>query len=248
MYTDRRFTQTQTSYAADDLETMSEARKYHAHVYSLMRPFVGKRVLEVGAGIGTMTADLLTQADRVVALEPNATSATKARQALGAHPRLDLRECLLEECDPAALAAEHFDTVVCVNVLEHIEDDVAALKGFREIVAPSRGHVLIFVPAVQAVYGRHDAELGHHRRYSKRGLGSAFTQAGMELVLLRYSNPIGLLAWAYNTWISKPLAHSSSQIWWFETFIAPWALPLERILPVPIGLSLLAIGRADTKE
>src|SRR5438105_13384203 len=93
MYTDRRFTQTQTSYAADDLEIMSEARRYHAHVYGLMRPFVGKRVLEVGAGIGTMTADLLTRAERVVALEPNRASSAKARAALGANPRVDLREC-----------------------------------------------------------------------------------------------------------------------------------------------------------
>ena len=65
MYTDRRFTQTQTSYAADDLETMKEARRYFAHVYGLLRPFVGKRVLEVGAGIGTMTTELLKTADCV---------------------------------------------------------------------------------------------------------------------------------------------------------------------------------------
>jgi len=246
MYTDRRFTQTQTSYAADDLETMKEARRYFAHVYGLLRPFVGKRVLEVGAGIGTMTAELLTTADRVVAIEPNSTSAQRARAELGPNPRLDLRECHLEECDAAALAAEHFDTVVCVNVLEHIEDDVAALKNFRDIVAPSNGHVLIFVPAVQAVYGPLDAELGHHRRYWKHALRQAFERAGMEIVRMRYSNPIGLLGWAYNSWVSKSLAHSPNQIWLFETFIAPWALPLERVLPAPVGLSLVAVGRART--
>jgi 2-polyprenyl-3-methyl-5-hydroxy-6-metoxy-1,4-benzoquinol methylase len=245
MYTDRRFTQTQSTYAPDDLETMSEARKYHAHVYGLLRPFVGKRVLEVGAGIGTMTADLLTMADRVVAIEPNETSALRARTALGPNPKLDLRVCHLEECDAAALAAEHFDTVVCVNVLEHIEDDVAALRNFRDIVAPSKGHVLIFVPAVQSVYGPLDAELGHHRRYWKRSLRAAFEHAGMDLVRLQYSNPIGLIGWAYNSWIAKSTAHSSNQIWWFETFVAPWALPLERMLPVPLGLSLVAVGRAS---
>ena len=245
MYTDRRFSQTQSEYAADDLETMSEARKYHAHVYGLLRPFVGKRVLEVGAGIGTMTAELLAIADRVVAIEPNATSATRARAALGTHARLDLRECHLEECDAAALAAERFDTVVCVNVLEHIEDDVAALKSFRDIVAPSNGHVLVFVPAVQAVYGPLDAELGHHRRYGKQSLRIAFTRADMDLVRLQYSNPIGLAGWAYNSWISKSIAHSSSQIWWFETVVAPWALPLEHVLPMPLGLSLVAVGRVS---
>jgi hypothetical protein len=106
--------------------------------------------------------------------------------------------------------------------------------------------VLIFVPAVQAVYGPLDAELGHHRRYWKHALRQAFERAGMEIVRMRYSNPIGLLGWAYNSWVSKSLAHSPNQIWLFETFIAPWALPLERVLPTPVGLSLVAVGRART--
>jgi SAM-dependent methyltransferase len=244
MHTDRRFTQTQTSYAADDLEIMSQARKYHAHVYGLMRPFVGKRVLEVGAGIGTMTADLLTTSDRVVALEPNRTSAARARAALGPDPRLDLRECHLEECDPAALAAEHFDTVVCVNVLEHIEDDVRALALFRDVVAPAGGKVLIFVPAVQRLYGPHDAALGHHRRYSKQTLRAAFAAAGLDVVSMRYTNPIGLVGWMYNLYISGNTEHTTGQVRLFDRLVAPWALPIERLLPPPIGLSLFAVGRA----
>jgi hypothetical protein len=156
--------------------------------------------------------------------------------------------CHLEECDRASLVSGRFDTVVCVNVLEHIEDDAAALRLFAGIVQPAGGNVLVFVPAVQAAYGPLDAELGHHRRYSKRALTSAFTAAGLELVLLKYTNPIGLLGWMYNSWIKKSTSHSSQQIRIFESLVAPWALPLERILPLPIGLSLVAVGRTRARS
>ena len=142
-----------------------------------------------------------------------------------------------------SLVSERFDTVACVNVLEHIEDDVNALRLFADIVGPSNGNVLVFVPAVQAAYGPLDAELGHHRRYLKGSLSKAFTTAGLDLVLLKYTNPIGLLGWMYNSWIAKSTAHSSQQIRLFESLVAPWARPLERVVPLPIGLSLVAVGR-----
>jgi ubiquinone/menaquinone biosynthesis C-methylase UbiE len=239
---DRRHTQTQDRYAADDLETMQEARRYSAHLFNLFRSHVGKRVLEVGSGIGTMSRPLADAADMVVGLEPNVNCATRAQEAMRDHPRFSLRVCLLEDCDRAELAGHRFDTVMCVNVLEHIEDDSGALRTFKEVLIPG-GHVLIFVPAVQAAYGPLDAELGHHRRYSKPSLAKAFADAGLDLVTLRYTNPIGLIGWMYNAHVSKSTAHSLTQVKIFETLVAPWALPLERLITPPIGLSLVAVGR-----
>ena len=103
----------------------------------------------------------------------------------------------------------------------------AALRTFKDVLIPN-GRVLIFVPAVQAAYGPLDAELGHHRRYSKPTLAKAFRDAGLDLLTLRYTNPIGLLGWMYNAHISKSTAHSLTQVKLFETLVAPWALPLER--------------------
>jgi SAM-dependent methyltransferase len=240
-HTDRRFSQTQDRYAADDLETMQEARRYSDHVFGLVRGFLGARVLEVGSGIGTMTSRVVEVADHVLGIEPNPNCATRVQQTMGSHPRFRLRVCHFEECDGAELASLRFDSVLCVNVLEHIADDVNALKGFRQILAPG-GRVIIFVPAVQAAYGPLDAELGHHRRYSKRTLRAAFAQAGLDLIRLRYTNPIGLMGWMYNAHISKSKAHSPGQVKLFERLVAPWALPLERLVPPPIGLSLVAVG------
>lgn len=240
--TDRRYTQTQHEYAADDLETMQEARRYAAHVFGMFRPYIGRRVLEVGCGIGTMTRKLAGVADAVFAVEPNLNCAERAREAVGADPKVSLHVAHLEECDQADLRAHRFDTVFCVNVLEHIEDDVAALRAFKDVIVPG-GHVLIYVPALQAAYGPLDAELGHHRRYSKATLARAFAEAGLPLDLLRYSNPIGLLGWMFNAHVTKSTAHSRGQVKLFETLVAPWALPLERLVPPPIGLSLVAVGR-----
>jgi ubiquinone/menaquinone biosynthesis C-methylase UbiE len=240
--TDRRFSQTQDRYAADDLETMREARRYSDHVFGLVRGFLGSRVLEVGSGIGTMTRRLVDVADVVVGIEPNQNCATQLREAMGQHPRFTLRACHFEECDAAELASHRFDSVVLINVLEHIADDVGALEAFERIVVPG-GRVIVFVPALQAAYGPLDAELGHHRRYSKRTLRAAFTDAGLDLVQLRYTNPIGLAGWMFNARISKSTRHSVTQVRLFETLVAPWALPLERLLPPPIGLSLIAVGR-----
>lgn len=239
---DRRFNQTQDRYALEDLETIEIAKRYGAHVFDLFRPYIGRRVLEVGCGIGTMSRKLTDVADVVVGIEPNANCVDRVIAAMRGDPKFSLRARHLEECDPAELALHRFDTVYCVNVLEHIHDDVAALRMFRDVIIPG-GRILIFVPAIQQAYGPLDAELGHHRRYSRRTLSRAYADAGLELEMLRYTNPIGLAGWMYNSHITKARVHSIGQVKLFERLVAPWALPLERLITPPIGLSLMAVGR-----
>lgn len=240
-HVDRRFDQTRHEYAASDLAVLEEARCYSDHVFSLFEPFIGRRILEVGAGIGTMSRKLVRAADLVIGVEPNANCFARLESAMRSEPnfRMELRH--LEECDPGDLHRQQLDTVYCVNVLEHIADDVAALRMFKDVIVP-RGHVLIYVPAFQSAYGPLDAELGHHRRYSKRTLAAAFEKAGVELVRLRYANPIGLIGWMFNSHVMKARHHSLGQVRLFERIVAPWALPLERLIPPPFGSSLMAIG------
>ena len=238
---DRRFNQTQEAYAASDLETIEEARRYGDHVFGLFRPFIGRRVLEVGAGIGTMSRKLVAAADVVVGVEPNVNCLVRLEEVMRGQSKFTLLSCHLEDCDRSDLQRRRFDTVYCVNVLEHIHDDIAALKMFKDVVAPG-GRVLIYVPAVAAAYGPLDAELGHHRRYSKRTLSAAFAAAGLELAQLKYTNPLGLLAWMYNSRVTKTRHHSLAQVKLFERFVAPWALPLERVVTPPFGSSLMAVG------
>ena len=240
-HVDRRFDQTRHEYAANDLEVVEEARRYSDHVFSLFQPFIGRRVLEVGAGIGTMSRKLVRAADLVIGVEPNASCFTRLESAMRAEQKFRMEPRHLEECDPVELVRQQLDTVYCVNVLEHIEDDVAALTMFRHVIVQG-GHVLIYVPAFQSAYGPLDAELGHHRRYSKQTLAAAFAKAGIELVRLRYANPVGLIGWMFNSHVRKARHHSLEQVRLFERFVAPWALPLERLIPPPFGSSLMAVG------
>ena len=240
-HVDRRFDQTRHEYAANDLEIVEEARRYSDHVFSLFQPFIGRRVLEVGAGIGTMSRKLVRAADLVIGVEPNANCFARLESAMRSEPKFRMEPRHLEECDPGGLQQQQLDTVYCVNVLEHIEDDVAALKMFKDVIVPG-GHVLIYVPAFQSAYGPLDAELGHHRRYSKRTLAAAFEKAGVELLRLRYANPVGLIGWMFNSHVVKARHHSLKQVRLFERIVAPWAFPLERLIPPPFGSSLMAVG------
>src|SRR5215212_2421286 len=182
---------------------MSEAKRYQSHVFELLRPHVGAHVLEVGCGIGTTSLRLAEIAERLVCIEPNLNCVSRAHAALDGHPKISLKICHLEECDPAEMVRERFDSIVCVNVLEHIEDDVRALRLFRDLVAP----------------------------------------AGLKVVILRYTNAIGLLGWMYNAHITGTTEHTSGQVRLFEQLVAPWALPLDRLVAPPLGLSLFAVGR-----
>jgi predicted TPR repeat methyltransferase len=226
---------------------MSEAKRYQEHIFRLMRPHLGSAILEVGCGIGTFSLRLEEVAERMLCIEPNLNCATRARAALDGHAKITLRTCHLEECSRDELVAQRFDTIVCINVLEHIEHDLQALRLFRELVAGTGGKVLIWVPAVQAAYGPLDAALGHHRRYTKRSLARVFDSAGLDVITLRYTNPIGLLGWMYNAHISRTNAHSAGQVNLFENLVAPWALPLDRLIAPPIGLSLFAVGRSRVR-
>src|SRR4026208_2239875 len=100
MNVDHRFTQPQEQYAADDLETMSEAKRYQSHVFELLRPHVGAHVLEAGCGIGTTSPRPAASAARLVCIEPNLNCVSRARAALDGHPKISLKICHLEECDP----------------------------------------------------------------------------------------------------------------------------------------------------
>src|SRR5262249_20259295 len=124
------------------------------------------------------------------------------------------------------------------------EDDVRALALFRDAVAGTGGQVLIFVPAIQALYSQHDAALGHHRRYSKRSPRAPFAAARPPPAAGTKTKPTCPLGWTYKPYISGNTEHTSSKVRLFDRLVAPWALPIERLISPPIGLSLFAVGRA----
>src|SRR5262249_13491474 len=135
-----------------------------------------------------------------------------------------------------------FDTVICLNVLEHVEDHESALSFMNSVLVPG-GRALILVPAFQFLFGTIDARIGHFRRYTRRTLLPPMKAAGFELENSFYMNVIGMAGWFWNNRVRKIKEENASQIGIFDRYIARPAEVLERLVPPPFGLSLIAIGR-----
>ena len=229
-------------FFAEDLLQMEKAVNYRRWQFSIIAPHVNGRVVEVGGGVGNFTADLAAVAESVISLEPNRfcfDQLTQKTRHLKNVTTLNVASESMEQHVPAGYRA---DTLVCLNVLEHIQDDAAAVRMFANLLRPD-GTVILLVPAVPAVYGPIDRRLGHFRRYSRKGLAALVSDAGFSIEKMRYFNLVGLLGWLWNTRFAPREKQSDGQIHFFDHYLVPWFSRIESMVPPPIGQSLLAVGR-----
>jgi SAM-dependent methyltransferase len=224
-----------------DLEIMARANNYRNWMYRRIQPYVGRRVLEVGAGIGNFT-ELLLERELVLATDKFELCVDYLRRRLG--PQLKAAPMLLDLAAPpvSALKPFGFDTIICMNVLEHVEDDARALRFMHEVLV-DEGRAIILVPAFQFLYGTVDRAIEHYRRYTRKTLLPRMREAGFELEAAFYMNVVGMAGWFWNNRIKRTTEENPAQIAIFDRFIAPWAERVERALPPPFGLSLIAVGR-----
>lgn len=149
---------------------------------------------------------------------------------------------LLDENAFLVFKGHSFDYVMLFDVLEHIDNDVAALSNIARIVsATGKGRLLVRVPALQAIYGENDRAIGHFRRYSKKSLGNLLESSGFEILKIGYQNIAGILPWfIIGRGMKRDLAVSSGEGKLFDMLVPVFRVA-ERILPPPIGLSVYAI-------
>jgi SAM-dependent methyltransferase len=224
-----------------DLEIMAGANNYRNWMYSRIAPFIGERILEVGAGIGNFT-ELLLDRELVVATDKYQLCLDRLTSRLGHNPKV-LSEILdLGEPPEDRLIDYGFDTVICLNVLEHVEDDLRALAFMRSVLVPG-GRLVLLVPAFNFLYGSVDQVIGHYRRYTRKDLLPRMREAGFVIESSFYMNVIGMAGWFWNNRVRKIKEESPSQIALFDRFIAPWAERVEKFIRPPFGLSLIAIGQ-----
>jgi len=226
---------------AETLEIMSAAPRYNAWMYDVISPWIGHRVLEVGSGIGNMSEQILAGgAEHLVLTDMDAWYREQLRAKFA--DRREVRVDALRLPDPTARArfGDHrIDTVVALNVVEHIEHDVGALRTMGEIVVPG-GRIVVLVPAIESLYGEMDRELGHFRRYTRPTLRNAFRLAGLRVEELFWFNRVGVAAWWFNGRIRRVKRIPAHQLKRFDALVP--ILRLERLLPLPFGQSLIAIG------
>ncbi len=228
-------------YAGRDLEAMDFAERYHAWIAAELSPFLGARVAEVGAGTGAFTRLLLASpaVRQVVAVEPSAAMHAELSGRLGADARVTLHQALFRDVASAYEGA--LDSVVYVNVLEHVQDDAAELALARSALRPG-GHVCLFVPALPWLYSRFDAAIGHHRRYGRRELVARVRAAGLDVVRADWFDVAGILPWlvAFRL-MGRTLGGGQVRV--YDRLVVPVARRVEALVRPPIGKNLLVVGR-----
>ena len=221
---------------------MDQAPRYNAWLGRKLRPHLGKRVLEIGAGIGTITREIAPGRERVIALEADAFYVQRLRNLFRGSEVVHPIHAPVEQTDWAALAAERLDTVMLSNVLEHIDDDAAAVRQFRSVL-PTDGRLVILVPALTSLYGSIDEAIGHYRRYSPATLKSVIESNGFRLQSLEWLNLLGIPGWFLNSRVLRRRSVPGLQVRLYDR-IAPVLARLESTLKLPIGMSLLAVATA----
>lgn len=224
-----------------DLEIMASAQNYRNWMFRQIAPYIGQRILEVGCGIGNFTS-LLMDRELIVATDVYSPCVDYMKTRLGGSLKVVPKE--LDISDPAALelARYEFDTVICLNVLEHVEDDLRALSHMQSVLKPG-GQLVLLVPAFQFLYGTVDQSLDHYRRYTRKTLLPKMQAAGFQIDRSFYMNVIGMGGWFLNNRVLKRREENADQIEMFDRYIAPVAERIEKIFPPPFGLSLIAIGQ-----
>lgn len=222
------------------LETLSTADRFNDEVWRRVQSFVGTDILEVGMGIGIFTERLLTRG-KVFGVEIVPEFVAEARRRLGARPGL---ECLVADVGgaelPDSLRGRAFDTIVCMNVLEHIDNDRGTLKRFLSMLRPG-GKLVLVVPAHRWLFNPLDSHDGHFRRYERAELSEKLKTAGFSVIHESTFNLFGIAGWFLNGTILRRKDLPSGQMGLFNK-AAPLLFWLENLVGPPIGLSLLAVG------
>jgi glycosyltransferase involved in cell wall biosynthesis len=229
-------------YAADEygsqiLGRIARAPRFNAWMADVIRPFCGKRVLELGSGTGNMTRHLVPR-DAYVASDINPLYLQTLQALTADRPYLDVALTDVTRAESFPAPSERFDTVVCLNVIEHVDDDLAALRNVRDALAPG-GRAVILVPQGPGLFGTLDEVLGHKRRYTDATLRRAALDSGLEPRQIIPFNRVGSAAWWLNGKLLRRRHFGLAQIAAL-TVLTPLFRLLERVLPLP-PLSLIAI-------
>lgn len=232
--------ETAALYFGRDLEAMSAAGNYLRWIADELCPYLRGRVAEVGAGSGNFSRLLLgAGVEALTVLEPSSNMYSRLRELFVADPRVTtVQSSLIEHSKSAGCA---YDTVLYVNVLEHIEDDARELQTVHEALSPGE-HLCVFVPALQWLFSELDRQVGHHRRYHREALASLVEAQGFQLLRLRYFDLAGVLPW-YVAFVLLKRQITAGGMGLYDRLIVPVMRRLEARVQVPVGKNLLLVAR-----
>lgn len=222
------------------LNQLADLDQYNHWIYERIEPALGRSVLEVGSGTGNITQFLRTGGRQVMATDVVPSYRRHLRKLFHGDSQVEVGQFDLNHPAPEELVRHGFDTVVCLNVLEHIEDDLTALCEMRRVLRPG-GRLALLVPAHQILFGEFDRAVGHFRRYEKGQLKRLLEEAGFIVTRIDFFNLLATLPWLINgRWLKRDYLPAG------QTSLANRLVPLlkwERVLGPPFGLSLIALAQ-----
>lgn len=225
-------------YQLDNLEGMFN---YYNWIMTLFAPHLGQRIMEIGAGTGTFSRLLAAHPSvtSLVLVEPDPRLNVRLRQDFADDARVTVVPSVIEELTAGMLASWQIDSIVMVNVLEHLEDDAAVLRTLRAAL-PVGGKILTFSPAFPMLFSAFDASAGHFRRYTRKTLHSAFAKAGLEIVESCYFNLPGFFVWLIMMRLLGTSHFGKGRVSLFNCAI-PLIQAVEKYWAPPVGQSIVAI-------
>jgi SAM-dependent methyltransferase len=233
------------SYTGRELESMAFAVNYHRWILETLRPFVGKRLIEVGAGSGSFSELILeTWPDSLTMLEPSANMYPILAARL---PDIDRQRVgqayqrTLGDTVASIPPGEGPDSIFYVNVLEHIEDDERELALAHSVLCPG-GRILLFVPANRWLMGAIDHDMGHFRRYALAELTSKCTSAGFKILFSTCFDFIGMFPWWLKYCVLRSRRMEPHLVRWNDRWVVPVSRLIEGVIRPPVGKNIVLVG------
>jgi SAM-dependent methyltransferase len=220
------------------LEDLAEAGNYRRWLVDLAVPHLAGPTLEIGSGLGDHAADWAERGVRITASEADPGRLAALRHRFAADARVDVRELRV----PVDVRAD-YAAVVAYNVLEHVPDDLGALRAFAGLLRPG-GLVVLLVPALPGLMSAFDRAIGHQRRYRKKQLAALLDAAALETEVLRYVNLPGVPAWWAGMRLLRLTPGAGPLLRGWDRLVVPAARRIERRWAPPVGQSLFAVARA----
>jgi len=222
---------------SDVLEGLATAVNHRQWFVELAIPHLGDHPIEVGSGLGDYALEWAPHFPRFTATEADPDRLVLLKERLHGHPSIDVRELLLPTEETASYTA-----AVSYNVLEHIEDHVGALRSMARLVRPG-GRIVLIVPAFMFAMSAVDIATGHVRRYTKKTMRAAMTEAGLTIEKLHYANALGLIGYYMATSVFKLMPKEGPMVKFYDRLVLPVTKAAETLVKPPFGQSVFVVAR-----
>ena len=219
------------------LEGLATAVNHRRWFVELAVPYLGDDPIEIGSGLGDYALEWADRMPRFTATEADPERLVRLKDRMREHPAVAVREILLPTEEKGSYSA-----AVSYNVLEHIEDHVGALRSMASLVRPG-GAIVLIVPAFMFAMSPVDIATGHVRRYTKKTMRAALTEAGLEIEKIHYANALGLIGYYIATSIFKLAPKEGAMVKLYDKLVLPVTKAAEKIVRPPFGQSVFAVAR-----